>query len=156
VHVYVAGPAASGCSRAPRQDTSSGWLPHANRSGSVPKDAFRFEVCPQPESRYGRQCHHGLLRWGAAQVSALQLNLPTAGLDLPAAPLPLRGPSRAASTRPIHVSGFERAGNDFYATPSWVTEALLQHIRFRGPIWESPSQNGGKAVAGRSRPEYVS
>jgi hypothetical protein len=25
---------------------------------------------------------------------------------------------------------------DFYATPNWVTEALLQHVRFRGPVWE--------------------
>ena len=25
---------------------------------------------------------------------------------------------------------------DFYATPAWVTEALLQHVRFRGPVWE--------------------
>jgi hypothetical protein len=79
-------------------------------------------------------------------VSALQLNLPTAGLDLPAAPLPLRRPSRATSTRPIHVSGFERAGNDFYATPSWVTEALLQHIRFRGPIWEPCCGDGAMST----------
>ena len=27
-------------------------------------------------------------------------------------------------------------GRDFYATPAWVTEALLQHVRFRGPVWE--------------------
>jgi hypothetical protein len=34
------------------------------------------------------------------------------------------------------VSGFDRRGRDFYAPPTWVTEALLRHVRFRGPIWE--------------------
>jgi hypothetical protein len=38
--------------------------------------------------------------------------------------------------RAIHVSGYERKGRDFYATPAWVTEALLRHVRFRGPVWE--------------------
>jgi hypothetical protein len=38
--------------------------------------------------------------------------------------------------RAVHVSGYEREGRDFYATPAWVTEALLRHVRFRGPIWE--------------------
>jgi hypothetical protein len=38
--------------------------------------------------------------------------------------------------RAVHVSGYERKGRDFYATPAWVTEALLRHVRFRGPIWE--------------------
>jgi hypothetical protein len=38
--------------------------------------------------------------------------------------------------RPIHVSGYHRRDRDYYATPNWVTEALLRHIRFRGPIWE--------------------
>ena len=38
--------------------------------------------------------------------------------------------------RAIHVSGYEREGQDFYATPAWVTEALLRHVRFRGPVWE--------------------
>ena len=38
--------------------------------------------------------------------------------------------------RAIHVSGNEREGRDFYATPAWVTEALLKHVMFRGPIWE--------------------
>jgi hypothetical protein len=45
-------------------------------------------------------------------------------------------PPAATDYRPIHVSGFDRRGRDFYATPSWVTEALLRHVRFRGPIWE--------------------
>ena len=38
--------------------------------------------------------------------------------------------------RSIHVSNFDRRSRDFYATPAWVTEALLRHVRFRGPIWE--------------------
>ena len=46
-------------------------------------------------------------------------------------PAPDREPSRA-----IHVSGYDRKGQDFYATPAWVTESLLSHVRFRGPIWE--------------------
>ena len=53
-------------------------------------------------------------------------------------------------SRPIHVSGYDRKVNDFYATPSWVTEALLQHIRFRGPIWEPCCGDGAMAtVLGR-------
>ena len=46
-------------------------------------------------------------------------------------PAPDREPTRA-----IHVSGYDREGRDFYATPGWVTEGLLSHVRFRGPIWE--------------------
>jgi hypothetical protein len=38
--------------------------------------------------------------------------------------------------RPVHISGFDRESRDFYATPEWVTEALLRHIRFRGRVWE--------------------
>jgi hypothetical protein len=38
--------------------------------------------------------------------------------------------------RPIHYSGYEREGQDFYATPAWVTEALLRHVTLRGPVWE--------------------
>jgi hypothetical protein len=38
--------------------------------------------------------------------------------------------------RAIHVSGYQRVGQDFYATPAWVTEALLRHVRLRGPVWE--------------------
>lgn len=40
------------------------------------------------------------------------------------------------SRRAIHNSGYNRKDRDFYATPTWVTEALLRHIKFRGPIWE--------------------
>jgi hypothetical protein len=52
----------------------------------------------------------------------------------PPAALPVA--SRHAETRPVHVSGFERTSRDFYATPSWVTEALLRHVTLRGPVWE--------------------
>jgi hypothetical protein len=45
-------------------------------------------------------------------------------------------PPTPTSYRPIHVSGFDRRGRDFYATPTWVTEALLRHVRFSSPIWE--------------------
>lgn len=50
-------------------------------------------------------------------------------------------PSRSASSSPtdtrcIHASSYDRRGRDFYATPGWVTEALLQRFQFRGPIWE--------------------
>ena len=38
--------------------------------------------------------------------------------------------------RAIHISGYERTTKDFYATPAWVTEALLRHVRLRGPVWE--------------------
>jgi hypothetical protein len=38
--------------------------------------------------------------------------------------------------RAIHNSGYAREDKDFYATPDWVTEALLQHFRPRGAIWE--------------------
>lgn len=43
-------------------------------------------------------------------------------------------PSRAV--RAIHLSGYERESRDFYATPPYVTEALLRHVKFRGPVWE--------------------
>jgi predicted RNA methylase len=59
--------------------------------------------------------------------------LPLAGVNRPTATPAQRPPS---GFRPIHISDFDRRGRDFYATPNWVTEALLQHIRFRGPIWE--------------------
>jgi hypothetical protein len=50
--------------------------------------------------------------------------------------LPAREPARSAVRRAIHVSGYQREGRDFYATPAGVTEALLRHVRFRGRVWE--------------------
>ena len=63
------------------------------------------------------------------------------GLPLPDAtqgpvPAPRATPAEAAEPRAIHISGYQRNGRDFYATPGWVTEALLRHVRFRGPVWE--------------------
>jgi hypothetical protein len=49
-------------------------------------------------------------------------------------PPPEPGPPEGS--RAIHISGFARERRDFYATPPWVTQALLRHVRFRGPIWE--------------------
>lgn len=38
--------------------------------------------------------------------------------------------------RPVHISGHAREARDFYATPAWVTEALLKHVTFRDQVWE--------------------
>jgi hypothetical protein len=43
---------------------------------------------------------------------------------------------RTRASRPIHISGYDREVHDFYATPDWVTEALLRHVQFRGRVWE--------------------
>jgi hypothetical protein len=43
---------------------------------------------------------------------------------------------RTGRGRPVHLSGYDRQSRDFYATPSWVTEALLRHVTLRGPVWE--------------------
>ena len=48
----------------------------------------------------------------------------------------LSAPLAPTDYRPIHVSGYPRIDRDYYATPNWVTEALLHRVRFRGPIWE--------------------
>lgn len=50
--------------------------------------------------------------------------------------------SAAHGSRAIHNSGYRRQAHDFYATPEWVTEALLRHVRFRGQVWE-PCCGGG-------------
>ncbi len=78
-------------------------------------------------------------------MSAHQQGLPFAdpearSLDPP--PVPMLEVERRA----IHVSGFPREGRDFYATPTWVTEALLRHVRFRGPIWEPCCGNGAMST----------
>ena len=39
-------------------------------------------------------------------------------------------------SRSIHRSGYDRSVHDFYATPDWVTEALLRHVQFRARVWE--------------------
>lgn len=43
---------------------------------------------------------------------------------------------KTVMSRPVHMSGYARTGRDFYATPAWVTEALLRNVRLRGPVWE--------------------
>jgi hypothetical protein len=59
-------------------------------------------------------------------------------LPLVGAAKPRRLASSSAPTeyRSVHVSNYDRKGRDYYATPTWVTEALIGHIRFCGPIWE--------------------
>ncbi|HET6609912.1 MAG TPA: hypothetical protein VFG62_24800 [Rhodopila sp.] len=47
--------------------------------------------------------------------------------------------------RPIHISGYQREARDFYATPAWVTQALLRHISLRGPVWEPCCGDGAMA-----------
>jgi hypothetical protein len=53
--------------------------------------------------------------------------------------------------RSIHYSGYVRNANDFYATPHWVTDALLRHVRLRGPVWEPCCGTGAvsQALAGQ-------
>jgi hypothetical protein len=47
--------------------------------------------------------------------------------------------------RPIHISGYPRTNHDFYPTPAWVTAALLQHVKLRGPVWEPCCGDGAIA-----------
>src|ERR1700712_1063086 len=61
-----------------------------------------------------------------------QPGLPISDLDEPL----VRQHANPAPRRAIHISGYDREGKDFDATPPWVTEALLQHVRFRAPVWE--------------------
>ena len=68
-------------------------------------------------------------------ASAQQPDLLHSDVALPTNPSP-QPETSPAERRAIHYSGYDREGRDFYATPDWVTEALLQHTRFRGPIWE--------------------
>lgn len=76
-------------------------------------------------------------------------------MDLPQPALPLAGieppPRRPPLPRAIHLSGYAREGRDFYATPTWVTEALLRHIPLRGPVWEPCCGDGAmsRVLAGQ-------
>ncbi len=60
-------------------------------------------------------------------------------------------------SREIHNSGYVRENNDFYATPDWVTEALLRHFKPRGGVWEPCCGTGAisEVVAGHGH-EVVS
>jgi hypothetical protein len=45
-----------------------------------------------------------------------------------------------------HEAGYARVERDFYPTPAWVTEALLDHLNIEGKtIWE-PAAGGGDMV----------
>ncbi len=57
--------------------------------------------------------------------------------------------------RPIHISGYDRQENDFYPTPDWVTEALLDSVTLRGPVWEPCCGDGAMARAIEARGEVV-
>jgi hypothetical protein len=70
------------------------------------------------------------------KTSVQQPDLLHSDIRLPAVLPPQPALQSSADRRAIHYSGYDREGRDFYATPDWVTEALLQHIHFRGPIWE--------------------
>ena len=66
-------------------------------------------------------------------------------------------PARADARRAVHVSGYDREGRDFYATPSWVTEALLRHVRLRDPVWEPCCGDGAmSSVRAAHRYEVIS
>lgn len=39
-----------------------------------------------------------------------------------------------AERRAIHYSGYERKAGELYATPAWVTRALLRAVPLRGPL----------------------
>ncbi len=47
--------------------------------------------------------------------------------------------------RPIHISGYDRRENDFYPTPDWVTDAFLNSVTLRGPVWEPCCGDGAMA-----------
>ena len=80
----------------------------------------------------------------AAQMSFLQPGLPLR--DSEGRPAAAPTPQPRIPRRAVHVSGYQREGRDFYATPAWVTEALLRHVRFRGPIWEPCCGDGAMST----------
>ncbi len=57
--------------------------------------------------------------------------------------------------RPIHISGYDRQENDFYPTPAWVTEALLDSVTLRGPVWEPCCGDGAMARVFQQRGHEV-
>ena len=72
--------------------------------------------------------------------------------SLPLTPLADSPAPRAATPpqwqtrRAIHLSGYQRESQDFYATPSWVTEALVRHVQLRGPVWEPCCGDGAMST----------
>ena len=86
-------------------------------------------------------------------MTLLQLGLPIAEIDA----APGVAATEPEARRAIHISGYERAGRDFYATPPFVTQALLRHVRLRGPIWEPCCGDGAMStVLGAHGHEVVS
>jgi hypothetical protein len=83
---------------------------------------------------------------GSSHASQYRRGLPLADADRPSSKIPERAPAGAEEHRAIHISGYDREGRDFYATPAWVTEALLQHIRLRGPVWEPCCGDGAMST----------
>ena len=79
-------------------------------------------------------------------MSLPQLGLPLAGTGPTPAPPPVATQRRLIEARAIHVSGYDRPGHDFFATPTWVTEALLRHVQLRGPIWEPCCGDGAMST----------
>ena len=57
--------------------------------------------------------------------------------------------------RPIHISGYDRQENDFYPTPEWVTEALLDCVSLRGSVWEPCCGDGAMVRVIESRGHQV-
>ena len=45
-----------------------------------------------------------------------------------------------------HENGYARVARDFYPTPSWVVDALAEHVELRGRrIWEPAAGDGRMA-----------
>ena len=82
----------------------------------------------------------------SAPMGPYQHGLPLIEVDRQLVPASSNAPIRKPERRAIHVSGYQREGRDFYATPSWVTEALLQHVSLRGPVWEPCCGDGAMAT----------
>jgi hypothetical protein len=81
----------------------------------------------------------------SAPPGTYQPGLPLADANGLPATNPLPVPPKESAKRAIHVSGYQREGRDFYATPDWVTASLLQHVKFRGKIWEPCCGDGAMA-----------
>jgi hypothetical protein len=80
-------------------------------------------------------------------MSPYQHGLPLIEADQQLVRAPSKAPPvRRPERRAIHVSGYQREGRDFYATPNWVTEALLRHVSLRGPVWEPCCGDGAMAT----------
>ena len=82
-------------------------------------------------------------------------------IALPVAPPPqppAPGGGVFREPRPIHISGYDRQQNDFYPTPAWVTQALLDCVTLRGPVWEPCCGDGAMArvIEGASQPVIAS